>query len=166
MRTRASVLGAAMADVTDPKVKVAFRVTGEDGEVDVETLWAHDLGSDQYKIDNCPFFAYGVSLHDIVLAPVDAAESQPVFERIVSKSGNRTVRVFFDPPVKDGNSSDRTLQGLVALGCGYEGANPSYVAVNVPSSVDLLAVCDYLSAAEVQWEHCDPTYEELLGSGE
>ena len=150
-----------MKPFIDPKAKVVFRVVGEDGKADVETLWAHDLGSDRYKIDNCPFFAYGVSLHDVVLAPKVPTDGRPTFERVLSKSGNRTVRVFFNAPVVTGNVSDRILRGLVAMGCGYEGANSSYVVVNIPSRVDLLAVRDYLIAQDAQWEHCDPTYEEV-----
>jgi Domain of unknown function (DUF4265) len=147
----------------DPKAKVLFRVRAEDGKTDVETLWAQALGSDRYRIDNSPFFACGVSLHDIVLAPADPAEGMPTFQQVLAKSGNRTVRVFFNPPVKAGNASDKILQGLVAMGCGYEGAYSAYTAINIPSGVDLVAVCDYLIAQDVQWEHCDPTYEELFG---
>src|SRR5258706_8794060 len=145
----------------DPKAKVLFRVVGEDGQDDTETLWAHDLGGDRYKIDNCPFFAYGISLHDVVFAPKDSTDGIPAFNQVLSKSGNRPVRVAFDPPVQAGNSSDKVLQGLVAIGCSYEGANSSYVVVNIPSRVDLLAVRDYLVAEGAQWEHCDPTYEEV-----
>jgi hypothetical protein len=153
-----------MKPFIDPKAGVLFRVAGEDGQVDVETLWAHALGCDRYKLANCPFFAYGVSLHDIVLAPKNRKDGRATFQRVLSKSGNRTVRVVLNPPVRAGNPSDKVLQGLVAMGCGYEGANSSYVAINVPSRVDLLAVRDYLVAHNAQWEHCDPTYEELYAS--
>lgn len=145
----------------DPKAKVLFRVVDEDGQASTETLWAHKLSSDRYKIDNCPFFAFGVSLHDVVLAPKDPTDGIPTFQSVLSKSGNRTIRVLFDPPVKAGNSSDKILQGLVAMGCGYEGATSSYIALNIPSRVDLVAVRDYLASQNAQWEHADPTYEEL-----
>jgi len=153
-----------MKPFIDPKAKVFFRVVGEDGEVEGETLWAHDLGGDRYKVDNGPFFAYGVSLHDVVFAPKNPRDGIPTFQRVVSKSGNRTVRVLFDPPVKSGNASDKVLRGLVGMGCGYEGASARYVVVNVPSRVDLLAVHEYLVAQKAQWEHCDPTYDELYPS--
>jgi uncharacterized protein DUF4265 len=83
-----------MNDHDQPTAKVLFRVPNEDGTAEVETLWAVDLGNDEYKLDNCPFFAYGVSLHDVVYAPIDVDEGRAVFQRILIKSGNRTIRVI------------------------------------------------------------------------
>ena len=146
----------------DPLAKVLFRVPDEDGGASVETLWATPLGNDLYKLDNSPFYAYGVSWEDTVFAPIDPQDGLPAFHSIVKKSGNRTVRVIFDPPVSSGNASDHVLQGLLALGCSYEGANPGYISVNVPSDVDLLQVRSYLVDRDAQWEHADPTYESLF----
>jgi hypothetical protein len=145
--------------------KVLFRVPNEDGTSEVETLWATHLGGDEYKLDNSPFFAYGVSWDDIVSAPFDHEEGFPTFQRVVSKSGNRTVRVIFDPPVESGNESDQLLQGLMALGCDYEGANRTYISINVPPRVELEAVRSYLVEHDVQWEHADPTYASLFPEG-
>ena len=121
-----------MSDSAEPRAKVLFRVPNEDGTAEVETLWAYDLGSDQYKLDNCPFFAYAVSLHDVVYAPYDPDEQRATFQQVVAKSGNRTVRVIFDPPIEPGNCSDGILQRLVLLGCDYKRANSKYVVVNLP----------------------------------
>jgi Domain of unknown function (DUF4265) len=150
-----------MTSVAAPNAKVLFRVTEPDGSANVETLWAYDLGGDRYRLDNSPFYAYGVSAEDTVLAPRDDVEGIPTFRSVVSKSGNRTVRIIFDPPVASGNESDSVLQGLIALGCDFEGANPRYVVVNVPPRVDLVAVVSYLVGREANWEHADPTYDEF-----
>lgn len=147
-------------DVGPPTAKVLFRVVGEDGAAKVETLWAFDLGADRYKLDNSPFYAYGVSWGDTVFAPRGEHEGRPTFHSVLSKSGNRTVRVIFDPPVERGNESDDVLQGLIRLGCDYEGANPRYIVVNVPPSVDLSGVVQYLVEREANWEHADPTCEQ------
>jgi hypothetical protein len=147
----------------NPQAKVAFRVPDGDGTLETESLWAQDLGEDRYRIDNCPLFAYGVSLHDIVLAP--RARGIPTFKRVLSKSGNRTIRVVFKESVEIASWSDRILQKLVSLGCGYEGANRIYIAVNVPSRVQLSVVCDYLTEQGLTWEHGDPTFEEVNAGG-
>jgi hypothetical protein len=139
-----------------------FRVPDDEGGATVETLWAIPLGEDRYRLDNSPFYAYGVSWQDIVLAPIDAQEGLPAFQSVLARSGNRTVRVIFDPPVSPGNSSDQVLQGLVALGCSYEGANPGYMSVNIPAGVELQEVRSYLVQNDAQWEHADPTYESLF----
>ncbi|WP_341325878.1 DUF4265 domain-containing protein [Methylotuvimicrobium sp. KM2] len=112
-----------MTDMPSSNAKVLFRVPNEDGTAEVETLWATSLGGDKYKLDNSPFYAYGVSWEVVVLAPFSEEEQFPVFLSIVAKLGNRTVRVIFDPPVEDGNESNEILKGLVSLGCDYEGAN-------------------------------------------
>ena len=127
----------------------------------METLWAYNLGGDRYRLDNHPFYAYFVSVGDIVHAPYDADGQFPTCRAVLEKSGNRTVRVISKPPLEGGNSSDQLMTRLVALGCNYEGANRSYFSVNVPSTTDLATVCDILTTGGTQWEHADPTYSEL-----
>lgn len=149
-----------------PDAKVLFRVGHEDGSADVETLWAYDLGQDRYKLDNSPFYAYSVSWEDIVHAPFNEHEERPAFERVIEKSGNRTIRIIFEPPVEAGNDSDKVLQSLVGMGCSYEGATPSYIAVNIPPAVDLEQIRNFLIDSEANWEHADPSYKELFGASE
>jgi hypothetical protein len=151
-----------MTDMMRPNAKVLFRVPNEDGTVEVETLWATRLGGDKYRLDNSPFYAYGVSWKDVVLAPLSEEEQLPTFQSIVAKSGNRTVRVIFDPPIEDGNESDEILKGLASLGCDYEGANRKYVSVNIPPNASLDEVREYLIEKEATWEHADPTYDSLF----
>jgi hypothetical protein len=144
-----------MSESDTPNAKVLFRVPEDDGSANVETLWATD------QLNNSPFYAYSVSWQDVVFAPHDPAEGFPTFQRVLRKSGNRTVRVLLSEPAQPGNTSDAVLDGLVALGCDYEGANRTYISVNVPPTVVLDHVRDYLVRSGVQWEHADPTYAEL-----
>jgi hypothetical protein len=137
-----------MATVAEPTAKVLFRVTEDDGSAIVETLWAYELGKDRYKLDNSPFYAYGVSWGDTVLAPLDESEGLPTFRSVLEKSGNRTVRIIFDPPVVSGDASDLVLKELLDLGCDFEGAKSRRIAVNVPPVVDLQAVVRYLIERE------------------
>lgn len=151
-----------MTESSSPDSKVLFRVAKDDGSAHAETLWATALGNDEFELDNSPFYAYSVSWKDVVYAPIDSTEGVATFERIVKKSGHRTVRVIFDPPVEDGNDSDRVLQGLVLMGCTYEGANRRYISIDVPPSVQLDSVRQYLIDQNANWEHADPSYEELF----
>jgi len=146
---------------SNPDAKVLFRITDEDGSVQVETLWAQSLGQDLYQLDNSPFYAYSTSWRDVVYAPYETSEERATFQRVVTKSGNRTVRVYFDPPVEEGNPSDVVLQGLVTLGCSYEGASRRLLSINVPPEVRLDDVRHYLISHDANWEHADPSYEEL-----
>ena len=151
-----------MADESGDMTKIVFRVEAEDGSVEVETSWATRVGEDLYRIENSPFYAYSVSWLDVVRAPFSKLEGRPTFEAVVQKSGHRTIRIIFDPPVVAGNVSDVVLQGLVSMGCSYEGANPGYICIDVPPKVDLESVRSYLIAENANFEHADPTYEELF----
>src|SRR5436305_8300656 len=140
----------------DPKlVKVELR--GNDGEV--ETLWAFDLGSGRYKLDNTPWYAYGVSTGDVIEAEREDPDGFPVFKNVVEKSGYRTVRI-----TADSDFTDDFFEEIKALGCSFEGANRRYVAIDVPPSVELPAITAFLTEKNVRWEHADPTREELYGT--
>jgi hypothetical protein len=151
-----------MNSSSSPDAKVLFRVPNEDGSVEVETLWATRLGDNEYRLDNSPFWAYGVSWEDVVFAPFSEEDQLPTFQAVVQKSGNRTVRLMFDPPVQGDGSSNVVLQSLVTMGCSYEGMNKKYVSVNIPADVSLDSVRRYLIESNTTWEHADPTYASLF----
>jgi hypothetical protein len=135
-------------------VKVAFR----DDESNVETLWAFDLGGNRYRLDNTPWYQYGVSFKDVIEA-LPEEDGMRFFTRVVEKSGFRTVRVRDDTKVPEA-----LLQALTGNGCAYEGANPGFIAIDIPPEVGLEKVVEILVRAEAEWEHADPTYEQLHGS--
>lgn len=141
-----------------PAAKVRFPLPAQDGGLTGEVLWAEEVGRDRYRIENCPFFAYAVSLHDIVMAPADRT-GIPTFRRVLRKSGNRTIRVAFSEPFTPGGHIDELLKSLVSFGCGYEGADARLFAVNIPARVRLDAVRDYLVRHAVSWELADPPDE-------
>ena len=133
----------------------------------VETLWADPVGPDLYRLDNSPFWGYGVSWRDVVEAHPDL-NGQLRVSRVVEKSGHRTVRVFFKPGVDESPEAQAILNEVVSLGASYEGMNPRYLAIDVPPGIDLMAIAAFLTHHSVQWEHADPRYSELYpdeGSG-
>ena len=82
----------------DKYKKILLRL--EDGEdVYVETPWVIDLGNGRYRIDNCPFYFYGIAAGDIIGAEYSKEEERLVFSRVLEKSGNKLVRVIFENPV-------------------------------------------------------------------
>lgn len=143
-------------------VKVVFRV--EDGDsVYVETPWARQIGPTEYELDNLPWHAYGISLGDVFEATPEPTDPRPHFRQVLRKSGNRTVRIILAVHAEESDEIASVLKSLVDLGCSYEGANGRYMAVNIPPAVDLDAVVAYLTRADVQWEHADPTWSSLYG---
>jgi hypothetical protein len=139
---------------------VKVLLSGPDGEV--ETLWARRLGPDLYELDNTPWFTYGVSWHDVVEARPQDRDGFPEFVRVVHKSGYRTIRLILDPPADRAPESQAILDRLRELWCSYEGANPHFIGVAIPPSVDLMSVRQFLITTEQKWEHADPPYEALF----
>ena len=126
----------------------------------VETLWADPVGPDLYRLDNSPFWAYGVSWRDVVEAHPDP-DGMLRMTRVVEKSGHRTVRVFMKPGIDNSPEAKAVMDGVRELGASYEGMNPTYLAIDIPPGVELMTVADYLTAHGIQWEHADPTYATL-----
>src|SRR5512146_547637 len=82
---------------------------GSAGPAD-DWLWAEPLGSGRFRIESCPFFAYGVSRDDVVRAVEAAGEDAPRLEDVVEKGGHRTLRIALDPEV---DLADASVQGLL-----------------------------------------------------
>jgi len=138
------------------------KVLLQDGD-EVETLWAVHLQENLYRLDNSPFFAYRVSWEDIVEAEPDK-NGVLCFSRIAVKSGNRTVRVITQTYETTSEEAKPFLDGIIQLGCSYEGLQPRLVSITVPSEIELETVVDYLIASGHDWEYADPTYDELFTS--
>ncbi len=150
---------------TDPRhidgmCKVGLRGSNPD---DVETLWAFDLGNGKYRLDNLPWFAYRVSVGDVIAAEPDEY-GMPFMTAVLEKSGNRTIRVIGETETGSAQWTKRfsaMIGELQILGCGYEGANRKYLALNIPPDANLQQVASILEQAGVQFEYADPTYEDI-----
>ncbi len=136
------------------------RSPGEAGPAD-DWVWAEPLGSGRYRVESCPFFAYGISRDDVVRAAVIPGEEGPLLEDVVEKGGHRNLRVALDPGIELSSTDVQALlERLLALGCTHELLRPKIVAIDVPSSVDLGAVTGQLQALAREgllvWEWADP----------
>ncbi len=125
---------------------------------DEEWLWAEPLGSGRFRIESTPFFAYGVSHGDVVVA--EEAGGLPRLEGVERKSGHRTLRIALAEWDVDRPEVSRFLEELLVVGCTYEALPPKLVALDVPPDVD---VGEVVSRLQVQvsdgilvWEWADP----------
>ena len=152
-----------MADQEAPGGYVRLLVSLErepaaDGPED-EWLWAEPLGSDRFRVESTPFFAYGLSQGDVVRAREEGETAR--FGDVERKSGHRTLRVALDLDLDlDRHEVQRFLDDLLALGCTYEAMPPKIVALDVPPEVE---VGDVVSRLQTQrrdgvlvWEWADP----------
>jgi hypothetical protein len=150
-----------MNDPSEQLQKVKFALTPDEAPEGIthESLWAFDLGDGHYRLDNTPFYCYGYSWRDIIAATPETPDDLPTVQRVVTKSGYRTIRIAYEANERE--LVQATLVRLQQLGCSYEGAFGYLYSVDIPPGVDLSIACDILIAAEITWEHADPTYEQL-----
>ena len=160
IRAAASTLTLAAFAFDMPDNEHMVKVLLQDGK-DVETLWAVHLHENLYRLDNSPFFAYRVSWEDIVEAEPNA-DGVLCFSRVAVKSGNRTLRAITKGYQTTSEEARPFLDGIIELGCTYEGLQPRLISITVPPEIELETVADYLIESGHNWEYADPTYDDLL----
>ena len=150
-----------MSEVDSRKVVLSW-VHADSDEAEIETPWADYLGDDLYQLKNYPFSYYGISYDDIFEAKcIHEDDERPYLTKVVKKSGHKTVRVIFENSIKDSQIGLGILEHVSSLGCGYEGNGAKFFVINIQPHVDFWQICNYLTDNNVNWEHADPTYEEV-----
>lgn len=134
-------------------VKISIKL--EDAPYDSERIWTTPVGPSLYRLENSPFFAYGVSYLDIVEAQSEVPGELPIFRKVIQKSGHRTLRLITK---KEGNS---IIDQVKVFGASYEGFSPSYFSVDITPEGNFIGLCNFLTASEIEWEHADPNSSEL-----
>ena len=108
-------------------------------------MWAKPLGDDLFELQNIPFYSYEVNFGDIVHAVSDVPEHWPTMDRVVTTSGNQTVRVIFKNATEEQKKC--LLSQLNTAGANYENADSSLYGVNIPPTADYDAICKLLDEA-------------------
>lgn len=135
--------------------RVVVQIQFRDDEGRTEMLGAAPLGPNLFRLENLPSYAYGVSRDDVVrAAPND--DGTFVFESIVEKSGNRTLRVLLARFALESPQAVEMIGAARELGCHHESLQPHMLCLNVPEEADLAAVVEYLLGWSVWWECADP----------
>ena len=110
-----------------------------------EAFWAEALGGDRYRLENVPFYAYDLNFHDVVEARAASTGEKPAILRVISRSGNQTLRVFFEDGVGEDEQLAR-LQSLSPLRVSFERCSAQYFALDLEPDADLSRVCAELAA--------------------
>jgi hypothetical protein len=108
-----------------------------------ETLWAYEVETPLYCLDNIPFFAMEVSPGDVVRVKDD--DGQLVFEEVVRPSKNSVFRVY----VEDEEDVQNAREEFRKLGCESELSDlPKLFAFEVPGSVSFDPVATLLTEGD------------------
>lgn len=138
-----------------------------------ESLWATPLGNNLYRIENVPFFAYGLNFLDVVLATADTDELNPEIREVVTPSGHRTFRIIFSTDVEREKQVE-LLETLEQYKASYERANGTNVSIDIKPTGDHIAVYDQLDIYEknglLSFETCEAriegSFDDILESEE
>jgi hypothetical protein len=136
-------------------VKVMFDLTGGARSIPealatppqdlCEWMWAEPAGPGLFRLSNSPFYAYGVSLGDVV--SVAMREGLPVVTGIAERGGRTTYRVLRAEALADEVWDEEWAQ-LNTLGCVCESDGDRLVAIDVPAETDVAAVFRLLEEGE------------------
>ena len=114
---------------------------------DFEMIWAKRLGNKLYRIENVPF-SNQLNLHDVVRCQ-DFPDDFPLIIEIVSRSGNRTLRVEFKEETTAENAVDVIME-LKAKKVFYERAGRRIYNFNVEPSVNFESIQEFLKSKETE----------------
>tara|TARA_X000001388_G_C2176201_1_gene101750 strand:- start:105 stop:566 length:462 start_codon:yes stop_codon:yes gene_type:complete len=103
----------------------------------IESVWATNLGSGVYQLENSPFFAKGISFKDTVMTSQVAGRIQVI--GLGSESGHSTYRILVSQDKHDPLLFAKFWEPLERLGCSYEHGDFGYqlYAVDVPETADI-----------------------------
>jgi hypothetical protein len=120
-------------------VKIAVNLPPADWHsYGLETMWAEPIGGDRYRLQNVPFYAYGLSAEDVVVAK--NIGGQLIVQKTVQPSYHSTYRAFLAAEVTI--TSDNFLQHwmpLQELGATFEQRFKRLLAIDIPASSDISA---------------------------
>jgi hypothetical protein len=117
------------------KVRFPLSATDASTGVDAENLWAEELEPGAFRIDNIPFYAYGVSYCDVVSTV--RVQDRLEFKAVITRGGHSTYRVLIgDSEGFESERYTRLWQRLADLGCSCAVARRRWVAIDIPPATD------------------------------
>ena len=102
-----------------------------------ESMWAIPADNHVYRLDNIPFYAYGVSYCDVISTKL--VGGQNAFASVVASGGHSTYRLFLVGEESQQRFPD-AWRRLHELGCDHERATDYFVAMDVPPESDIYKV--------------------------
>jgi hypothetical protein len=133
----------------------------------MESIWVRKVRGKLYEVMAVPFFAYNISLGDIVSCSTDDDGEGLFIDKVVKKSGNRTVRVAFKSPEGGNHVEARKLVDYfkkAGLKWDYNGIRVFSVNISTDDQYrKLVARLNRIpKTAQMIWEDGDPEPERTM----
>ncbi|MCI0694174.1 DUF4265 domain-containing protein [candidate division KSB1 bacterium] len=134
---------------------------------DVENIWVKQITGNLYEVLTIPFWAYNLSLGDVVECHPDEDGLGLFIGKVLQKSGNRTVRIAFK--AKEGINhpeAQKLVDYFKEHDLRFEKFSIRLFSLNLPSEGEYQKLIKRLDAvpkeAEMIWEDGDPQPEKNL----
>lgn len=131
-----------MNNMKSTHVKILFKIKKNDGICEIESVWAKVV-PEGYKIDNIPFYAFGIAYDDVVEATLDD-DGMLNFSKLIIASGHSTIRLW----VAEEQSVKKIRDELREMGCSSELEIKRLIAVDVPPFASYTQIKKYLERQE------------------
>lgn len=143
--------------------KIIFKLENNWHKQGTETVWASKLSNNQYRIENVPFYAKGISYGDIV--KINSKGDDLHFSEVVEKSKHSTYRIYLMPEISNERFKE-FWNGLQVIGCTYEKADKNLYAIDVPSETNIYKAYELLEKGEKKgiWDFEEGDCGHLINS--
>lgn len=109
-----------------------------------EYLWVTHIEDDLYRIENIPFYAYGVNFQDVVsVTPAKEEGGDPEIAALKEWGGHQTMRLFFADQITD-EQQEQLIAILADNNIIHQRANKYLIAIDIPPGLDAGSVYDFL----------------------
>ncbi len=115
-------------------------------DMEAEWFWAEQQEDGTYELCNVPFYAYGLSMHDVVSVR-SRSDGTLEFESVLKRGGHSTYRVIASKGLRS-SKVKRMLAKIRKLGCDIEPANRVHAGIDVEPQADIYAVYSLLEKGE------------------
>ena len=130
--------------------------------LDGESIWALKLANDLFEIKNVPCYAYDLNMGDKVLATIQPPDLVPRIQKVVGKSGHRTLRALLHENA-DLTEWKKLMNKLGDYKASVIQASDRFFAFDIPPEGDYdslyLKLEDLEQAGILQYETCEARVE-------
>ena len=129
------------------KIRFPLGADAQQVGVEAENLWVEPMTDGTFRIENSPFYLYGISFEDVVAA--DDVAGQLTFREVVARGSHSTYRIFIKNESGYEDEQFATAwRPLGLIGCTYEIAKRRWVVIDVPPLTDIFAMYALLEVGE------------------
>ena len=126
------------------KIHFNLNVIDDYPPVCCEQIDCECIENDQFLVRCIPMYSKEISFWDVIFA--EFSNDEMIFFKVKNHCGNSTMRIiFYNDRIHE---MDRALNQLSEKGVIYEKYLEKFVALNIPKTVNIIKIFDYLDLLE------------------